>query len=71
MNYGFHPAAEAEHLEQIVFYESQSSVRPTFDAVRLRAFPVALIYRERNAAVQVLAVSHYRRRPGYWLGRVV
>jgi hypothetical protein len=23
MNYGFHPAAEAEHLEQIAFYESR------------------------------------------------
>ncbi len=23
MNYGFHPAAEAEHLEQITFYESR------------------------------------------------
>jgi toxin ParE1/3/4 len=23
MNYRFHPAAEAEHLEQIVFYESR------------------------------------------------
>jgi len=98
MNYGFHPAAEAEHLEQIVFYESRrqglgaryreeflQAVRkicetperyaierpPDIRRVRLRAFPVALIYRERNAAVQVLAVSHYRRRPGYWLGRVV
>jgi hypothetical protein len=23
VNYGFHPAAEAEHLEQIAFYESR------------------------------------------------
>ena len=23
MNYGFHPAAEAEHLDQIAFYESR------------------------------------------------
>ena len=29
-----------------------------------------VIYRERDAMVQVLAIAHNRRRPGYWLGRV-
>ena len=31
---------------------------------------MTVIYREHSGEVQVLAVAHYRRRPGYWLGRV-
>jgi toxin ParE1/3/4 len=96
MNYRFHPAAEAEHLEQIAFYETRQQglgaryrehflhavqkvcetparypieQQPDIRRVRLRPFPLALIYRERDGMVQVLAVAHYRRRPGYWLGR--
>ena len=96
MNYRFHPLAEAEHLEQIAFYESRQpglgaryreyflqaiqtvcetparfpiEHQPDIRRVRLRPFPLTLIYRERNAIIQVLAIAHYRRRPGYWLGR--
>jgi plasmid stabilization system protein ParE len=32
-------------------------------------FPYALIYRAGNDSVEVLAVMHQRRRPGYWRGR--
>ena len=35
----------------------------------LRRFPYLLIYRERTRAVEVLAVAHGRRRPGYWRSR--
>ncbi len=38
--------------------------------VRLRRFPYRLIYEIIDAAtVQVLAVAHDRRRPGYWSRR--
>jgi plasmid stabilization system protein ParE len=97
MNYRLHPAAEAEHLEQIAFYQSQqqglgSRYRehflqamqkicetptrypidrpPDIRRIQLRTFPLTIIYRERNATVQVLAVAHYRKRPRYWLGRL-
>ena len=43
--------------------------QPDIRRVRLRPFPLTLIYRERNAMVQVLAIAHYRRQPRYWLGR--
>lgn len=96
MIYRFHPAAEAEHLGQIAFYESRrrglgaryrdhflNTIQrvceqpaqhpiehpPDIRRVRLRPFPLTLIYRERGGAVQILALAHYRRRPGYWLGR--
>jgi plasmid stabilization system protein ParE len=33
---------------------------------RLRRFPYLVVYRETEAAIQVIAVAHGRRRPGYW-----
>jgi len=36
----------------------------------LRRFPFAIIYREKPDAVQVLAVAHGYRRPGYWKDRL-
>ena len=36
----------------------------------LHRFPFALIYRELPSVVQVLAVAHTHRRPGYWKDRL-
>src|ERR1039458_1612095 len=36
----------------------------------LQRFPFALIYREQATRVQVLAVAHGHRRPGYWKNRL-
>ena len=37
----------------------------------LRGFPFLLIYRERGGAVvEILAVAHTSRNPGYWSARV-
>ncbi len=36
----------------------------------LRQFPFVLIYRERSSAgIQIVAVAHTSRKPGYWAGR--
>ena len=35
----------------------------------LRRFPFGLIYRITSAGVQIVAVAHRRRRPGYWRER--
>ena len=32
-------------------------------------FPFSIVYRVHQNAVQVVAVAHHRRRPGYWHGR--
>ena len=32
--------------------------------------PFSLVYRVRGNEVEVLAVAHGRRRPGYWLSRL-
>jgi toxin ParE1/3/4 len=36
----------------------------------LRRFPFAIIYREKPAVIQVLAIAHGHRRPGYWRKRL-
>ena len=36
----------------------------------LQRFPFAIIYRQKETAVQVLAIAHGRRRPGYWKERL-
>jgi plasmid stabilization system protein ParE len=36
----------------------------------LRRFPFAIFYREKDATIQVIAVAHGHRRPGYWKDRL-
>jgi toxin ParE1/3/4 len=35
----------------------------------LRRFPYSLVYRQVGDAIQIIAVAHHKRRPGYWVGR--
>jgi len=35
----------------------------------LRRFPFFVVFREADDRVEVLAVAHARRQPGYWIGR--
>lgn len=36
----------------------------------LQKFPFAIVYRELPAVIQVVAIAHTRRKPGYWKQRV-
>ena len=36
----------------------------------LQRFPFAVVYRELPSIIQVLAMAHGRRRPGYWKDRL-
>jgi plasmid stabilization system protein ParE len=46
---------------------------PKFEAGTRRylmhRFPFMVIYRQHNDVIQVLAVAHARRKPGYWKHR--
>jgi plasmid stabilization system protein ParE len=42
-----------------------SGVRGT-RKVKLPCFPFLVVYREANSTIQILAVAHGRRLPGYW-----
>lgn len=35
----------------------------------VKGFPYHVVYLEKGSEVRVLAIAHYRRRPGYWLDR--
>lgn len=35
-----------------------------------RPFPYALLYVDESESVLILAVAHFKRRPGYWLHRL-
>src|SRR6476660_5034632 len=37
---------------------------------RLRRFPYLVVFRETDAAIQVVAVAHGKRKPGYWKRRL-
>lgn len=36
----------------------------------LQPFPYAIIYREADLRIEILAISHGHRKPGYWQQRV-
>jgi plasmid stabilization system protein ParE len=36
---------------------------------KLPCFPFTVVYREAGDTIQVLAIAHGRRRPGYWKKR--
>jgi plasmid stabilization system protein ParE len=36
----------------------------------LRRFPYLIVFRETESTVQVVAVAHGRRKPGYWKSRL-
>jgi plasmid stabilization system protein ParE len=35
----------------------------------MHRYPYLIVYRVTSAAIQILAVAHTRRRPGYWKAR--
>lgn len=35
----------------------------------LRKYPFSILYRHAENSIQVIAVAHHRRPPGYWRGR--
>jgi hypothetical protein len=36
----------------------------------LSRFPYAFIFLDTQSGVQVIAIAHTKRRPGYWLNRI-
>ena len=49
---------------------SRIVVAPDIRRAMFKVFHFDLIYREADGLVQVLAVAHHRRRPGYWTERL-
>lgn len=69
------PAAFIEELDNAIKSILDNPRRwPVFELdfrrLTLFRFPYSIVYREKSTgAVQILAVAHGRRKPGYWRGR--
>ena len=45
-------------------------IAPGVRQCRIPRFPYGIIYRIRNSGIEVVAVMHLHRRPGYWKDRL-
>ncbi len=45
-------------------------VKDNIRKCRILHFPYGVIYRERKNFIEVIAVMHFKRRPGYWKDRM-
>ncbi len=63
------PANYRENLRDSGAMPSRAPVRRS--SRTLATLPFDVLNREQNVTIQVLAIAHYRRRAGYWLGRVL
>lgn len=45
-------------------------VRGVARRLPIRRFPYFVVYRHREGLVEIVAVAHQSRRPGYWRSRV-
>lgn len=53
--------------------QSPGTWPPYFRGTRrfvLQRFPFSLVYREAFESIQIVAVAHAKRRPGYWKNRM-
>lgn len=57
-----------ETMEQVCEAPHRHPVEkePDTRIIRMSRFPYKVYYREVSGSVQVLAVAHHRRWPGYW-----
>jgi plasmid stabilization system protein ParE len=44
-------------------------VEPGVRKCRLLRYPYGVVFREREGAIEIIAVMHIRREPGYWKAR--
>lgn len=72
------PVAAEAFIEELDYAMAQIGEFPDVGASHvsgtrryvMRRFPFTIIYRERERAIEVVAVAHGRRKPGYWKVRV-
>ena len=46
------------------------SIRADIRRALLPHFPYAVVYKHSDEVIQIIAVAHVRRRPGYWRKRI-
>lgn len=58
--------ADSPRLGSLVPGVSDQAIRRRI----VRRFPYHIVYLELSDRLQILAVAHDRRQPGYWIGRL-
>lgn len=59
-----------EALDRIAIKpEIYREAEPGIRKIKLKTFPYAVIYRVKDTRIEIIAVMHIRRRPGYWKDR--
>lgn len=53
-------------LNPLIYREVEPGVRKC----KLQTFPYALIFRDQDPEIEIVAVMHVRREPGYWKARL-
>ena len=64
-------AAEVQRTVTLIrqFPDTGLLIGPSRHRVLIPRFPYAVVYRRDPDSIVILAISHQRRRPGYWRGR--
>jgi toxin ParE1/3/4 len=65
--------AEFQHVLTLVCASPDRSrvvLAPDIRRALFKVFHFDLVYREVDGLVQVLAIAHHRRQPGYWVARI-
>ena len=62
---------ELENAGRMIERDPKLYARYLHDTRRylLKHFPFFIIYRVRSDQIEIIAVAHQRRRPGYWMDR--
>ncbi len=79
IGYEFHPDAEAEYLEAVVYYSSIDSelgssfveeIKAELRHVLTHRFSYSIIYEILPERIFIWALTHSSRKPGYWKERL-
>lgn len=77
MKYSLHPAAEAELIHAVEYYEGcepglghdfSIEIYSTIERITTR-FPYGVLYAQENSHLFIVAIMHLHREPDYWKHR--
>ncbi|TAJ93966.1 MAG: type II toxin-antitoxin system RelE/ParE family toxin [Gammaproteobacteria bacterium] len=63
---------EFERVRELLIWNQElgSEIEQGMRIFHLQKFPYGVVYCTDDAGPQIYAISHHRRRPGYWKSRV-
>lgn len=56
-------------LDRVMEHSEIGAPSGSVRKVAVRGFPYDIVYRMVPSGIEILALAHHRRRPGYWKGR--